>query len=387
MTTAQIKAALSKLTGTTSNGKNQTKKGFHYELGNMPGIDVFCKRMAELPKLIKMLMECNGFWWEFDYMQKLVPCGNLTTEYKNGKPFNTNYGVDLLCDRFVMIHDSGIYEFWIPVANPVYTWIRQILEPQYTAKIENIDTTAHTIELPANVLKIAANMASTDSLRPAITCVCIDVKETHVNIVGTDAHCLYKSENLPVIGTLPVGQYLIPGKELKGLKTSAKQPTVTIFITDGEKDKKFYKIGHIEGELLTKYDYGEKANYPEYDKVIPKTYGGKISAQKAEFANNLKICSGAANKTTRQVVLHLNGAIEMSAQDIDYQLEQKIKFPYQNKEGQDITIAFNATLTANVLKQIKSKTLTFEYSTATRAGIFKGENEGIFLQMPLMIGV
>jgi DNA polymerase-3 subunit beta len=204
--------------------------------------------------------------------------------------------------------------------------------------------------------------------------VCIDVKDTHVNIVATDAHCLYKSENMPIVGNLPAGQYLVNGKALQGLKTAKKAKDVTIYIGNGN-----FKIEGITGALC-----GEK--YPEYEAVIPTQFLGKVEATKKQFSTNLKLCSLYANKVTRQVVMHMNGAIAMSSQDIDYSLQHEIKFDYLSKTGEDITIGFNATLLGNILKQIKSDTFTFDYSTATRAGIFKGQSEGMFLLMPLHLG-
>src|SRR5690606_27433722 len=50
------------------------------------------------------------------------------------------------------------------------------------------------IELPSGVIYavgVASETTSNDELRPSLTRVCVDVLKDKINVVSTDAHCLY----------------------------------------------------------------------------------------------------------------------------------------------------------------------------------------------------
>src|SRR5690606_6315773 len=123
--------------------------------------------------------------------------------------------------------------------------------------------------------------------------------------------------------------------------------------------------------------------YPNYENVIPKENDKLMTVSKSDMLATVRRVSIFSSSTTRQIRLNLNqDEVSIFAEDYEMSSEarESIKCQY---DADDMVIGFNARYLADVLNNITSEDVTFEFSTPNRAGIVKpleqGEDEEILM--------
>jgi DNA polymerase-3 subunit beta len=224
---------------------------------------------------------------------------------------------------------------------------------------------------------------SNDDLRIAMTGVFFQIDFNKITFVATDAHklvrCIYSG-----ISTDKTGEFIVPKKALSLLKgvlpdegdiTVQHSKTNVAFSFDGTR---------IICRLID-------ASYPDYNAVIPKENPNVMTVNRSEFLHSLKRIAIYANKTTNQVVLHIDeGSLTISAQDLDFSNEatEQLTCKYN---GDAMSIGFNGKFLIDMLGAIDTEEVLVEMSTPTRAGIVlpgekKEKEDLLMLVMPVMMG-
>lgn len=240
-------------------------------------------------------------------------------------------------------------------------------------KLENLKFKLNVTDEIATAIHTALPFVGTDETRANMTGVCIQFMEGNkVNVISTDAHSLFLAEfDAPVT---EIGEIIIPAK-------LASQISPGILVSNGlnvwhtRNNKQGYAMNDISRCI------SEKA-FPNYAAVIPES-GTSLKFNREAMIKALKQIEPFASKATHQIVLSLNGAIQMSATDKDFAQEvtKVIKGDWQ---GEVMDISFNASLLIKMLNEYRNETVSAEFSTPSRAVTFKEDNK-TFLLMPIMI--
>ena len=247
------------------------------------------------------------------------------------------------------------------------------------------DTTNVTMTATALVTAINKTIfaVSNDDLRPAMTGVFFELNKDYIQFVATDAHRLVRYKRTDV-SCPKADSFIVPRKPLNLLKSA---------LPDNEDE---ITLSYNNNHLFVKHGTTQMscrlidARFPDYKVVIPADNPYKMVVGKSDFQSALRRISVFSNKSTNQVALNISGSeLQLAAQDIDFSFEgnERMKCQY---DGEDITIAFNASFLIEMLNAADSNDVRLELSTPTKAGIIKpteldDSEDVLMLVMPLML--
>lgn len=248
--------------------------------------------------------------------------------------------------------------------------------------------TDKSVKIGAAVLAeaIANTIFSTgnDAMRPVMTGVLFQFKDSECYFVSTDAHRLVKYTRKDVTTDGDV-EFIMPKKPLNLLKNALIAFDDEVSIEFNETNARFI---HNETEWVCRLIDGK---YPNYDAVIPKENPNVLTINRQLFLNSLKRASLFTNKSTSQVRLKLNGnSLKLSAEDLDFANKADMSLPC-DYNGEELQIGFNSKFLNEMLTNLSSEDVTVEMSVPSRAGIIKpvdglDENEDLLmLVMPVML--
>lgn len=222
---------------------------------------------------------------------------------------------------------------------------------------------------------------STDDLRPNMMGVYFQVEEDKTRLVATDGHRLVRLVKFDMKGDIPIN-FIVPDKALALVTRTLDGGEIHMQVT---RHHARFKSGDTEviARLINEA-------YPNYENVIPKENDKLMTVSKSDMLATVRRVSIFSSSTTRQIRLNLNqDEVSIFAEDYEMSSEarESIKCQY---DADDMVIGFNARYLADVLNNITSEDVTFEFSTPNRAGIVKpleqGEDEEILmLIMPVML--
>lgn len=270
---------------------------------------------------------------------------------------------------------SGNYAVIVPQNTEIETAFLQLLGIVDVSQLKTAPP-AETIHIQGNILpyiKKAQRFVGKDGIRPTMKNVCIDFSEGWCEVVATDAHKLYQSPKFKcnVVGER---QILIDGKFSSKIKQKdIKEEDTTIEIFEGNK---------IAFNGL-KTDISDCGKYPNYKMVIP-SYEKALYVEKNQLIEKINLVKGMANKVTEMVYFHINGAIQLSSQDIDFSLEAEATMPYIHKDIPDTDISLNGRFMVECLKALDGDNLAIlTDGMKSQPVLIKNEYETVLL-MPLL---
>lgn len=270
--------------------------------------------------------------------------------------------------------NTGSYTFPIPVGTPFYREVCNLLKlplPEQEAAEKPVIKRMFTLPADAfDAIKRAMKFVSGDELRPAMTCVVIEITDNKMLVVATDAHRLFKSREFEVSGPPGSHTYLLPASSLKRLPKAVSED-FSLYELKGEK----VSFCGITVDLID-------ARYPDWRVVMPE-YSNSVTFNRQDMIDNVKEVAVYANKSTAQVNFTFNGEIILSAQDVNFSFESKKRMRYLTKTMDDLTIAFNGKFFAECLGAFKSEEIIFQGASPTKAGILTDDVDTVLI-MPLM---
>lgn len=223
-----------------------------------------------------------------------------------------------------------------------------------------------------------------DELRPIMNGIFIELQESGINFVATDAHKLVRYTRKEVKAETE-SSFILPKKPANILKTILPKASDDVVLEFDEKNAVF-TFGSIR--LVCRLLEGV---YPNYNSVIPRENPNKLVVDRVELYNSLRRIGMFASQSSNLVGLKINGnTLEISAQDMDFSISGKEVINCQY-EGDDMEIGFKSNFLGEILSNISTQEVTIELSDPTRAGIIlPKDNENpdedvLMLLMPMMI--
>jgi DNA polymerase-3 subunit beta len=243
------------------------------------------------------------------------------------------------------------------------------------------------VDIPADTLQNAiANTlfaVSNDELRPAMTGVYIQLRDTNATFVATDGHRLIRYRRVDVAADID-NNIIIPKKALNLLRTTLPSGATPVTV-EFNASNAFFKFNNVK-MICRLID----ERFPDYENVIPVDNNNKMVINRLEFLSSMKRIAIYANKTTHQVRLKITGSeLQISAEDLDFSNEAMERLSCDH-DGDDIEIGFNARFLIEMLNNLDSTDVQLNLSKPNRAGLLvprdKDENEDILmLVMPVML--
>lgn len=241
--------------------------------------------------------------------------------------------------------------------------------------------------VPANILLKAVSKtlfaAGVDELRVNLTGLFVEMKESMVNFVATDANKLVRYTRKDIQPGVE-HNFIIPKKPLNLLKTALPNDETPV-VVDYNSTNVFFNFG--ETQLICRL-LDEK--YPDYNAVIPTNNDNHLNINRMDFLSAISRISIFASKTTHQVRLKIAGSeLTLSAEDIEMANEAVENLPCEYN-GEDMEIGFNARFLKEMLSTLDGDTVQLQLSQPNRAGLLvpveQGDSEDItMLIMPMML--
>jgi DNA polymerase III subunit beta len=224
----------------------------------------------------------------------------------------------------------------------------------------------------------------TDDLRPVMMGVLFQFSESGLNFVATDAHKLVRYTRKDITTPEPV-ELIVPKKPLNVLKGILSTLDTDVALSFNQTNAIFAFTDFI---VICRLVDGK---YPNYAGVIPKENPNKALINRNTLYNSVKCVSIFSNKTTKQLVLDFSGnEIHLTAEDVDYSNKANERLAC-NYIGENTRIGFNARYLSDIISNVTSEEVNFEFSLPSRAAIMtpadgETEEESLFmLLMPTLI--
>jgi DNA polymerase III subunit beta len=250
-----------------------------------------------------------------------------------------------------------------------------------------LDDTA-TANLPSSLLAEAINKTvfatGNDELRPVMSGVYLELADTGLTFVATDAHKLvrYRRNDVQADNTV---SFIMPKKPLNQLKNVLTSEDIPVLLEYNQTNASFTFRNIL---LICRLIDGR---YPNYEAVIPKQNPNNLVIERIPFLNAVRRVALYGNQSTHQIRLKITGReLVLSAEDIDYSNEAKERLSCVY-EGEDIEIGFNAKFLQEMISNLSNDEIKMELSAPNRAGIImpvdnENKNEDILmLVMPVML--
>ena len=248
-------------------------------------------------------------------------------------------------------------------------------------------TDGYSVNMSSGVLASAINNSifatSNDELRPAMTGVLLEMKDTSTTFVATDGHRLVRYRRVDIAADMD-NSVIIPRKALNLLKTTLPGENTNVNV-EYNASNAYFKFDTIS-MICRLID----ERFPDYQNVIPTDNENHMTINRMEILSSLRRIAIYANKTTHQVRLKITGSeLQISAEDLDFSNEANERLSCEH-DGEDIEIGFNAKFLIEMLNNLDSTEITMLLSAPNRAGLIlpkdKNDNEDILmLVMPVML--
>ena len=264
----------------------------------------------------------------------------------------------------------------VPGANPVSYPTVQSLEA------DKIDVTLDVDTLVNGINKTIFATAD-DELRPVMNGVFINLDDSALTCVATDAHKLVKYST--ECKCAAKASLILPKKPANLLKTMLLKEEADVQMSFDSNNAVFRLSNR---SLICRLIEG---NYPNYNAVIPAANPNKLLIDRIELVNGIKRVAVCANPTTNLIRMEIGAnKVSLTAQDLDFYVSanETLSCSY---EGAPITIGFKSTFLVEILSNIETPTVQVELADSTRAGVFKPvyddkqNSTTLMLLMPMMI--
>ena len=224
---------------------------------------------------------------------------------------------------------------------------------------------------------------SMDETRPVLTGVLFLFKKGSLSLVATDGFRLSRKTLSTKVGDDSHKSIVIP-KTVLGELSRTTPDDGNVFLSVQEKEKQvIFGIG--DTVLTSRLLEGE---YPDFEKIIPKTSSVKVLIDKEEFLRAVKLASIFARESANIVKIKiLKDSVKFSAESSAAgSQETSIDAKVESTE-KDFETAFNYRFLEDFAHSVVGEEMKMEFSGPSSAGVFtdSGDTGYLHLIMPVKI--
>lgn len=224
---------------------------------------------------------------------------------------------------------------------------------------------------------------STETIRPIMTGIFLDIFNDKIVFVSSDTHKLVRYTNNTVAPGISYS-FILPPKPAGILNAIAAGMENDIVV---EADVKSATFRFDNFELSCRLIKGK---YPDYNRVIPQNNPFKLYVNREALLTATRRVSIFASESSNLISLAISDTdIKLSSQDVDYSVDAFENVPCRY-EGNSMMIGFKASYMKEVLSNLKGEEVLVELSDPARPGLFEPseQKEGediVMLQMPMQV--
>ena len=221
---------------------------------------------------------------------------------------------------------------------------------------------------------------SIDETRPILTGVLMIFRGKDLTLVGTDGFRL--SQKRMLINGNNKTQNLVLPKGILGevIKTSTEKDN---FLFEYKKEENQVTILMDDTVLSTRVLEGE---FPDYEKIIPKSSSIKINTDKDEFLRAVKLASIFARDSANVVNLEIGKDSLTFSAESQSSGSQKTKIDAK-VEGGELKIAFNFRFLEEFVHSIKGEEIQMQFSNSNAPGIFSDPKDADYLHLIMPVKI
>ena len=240
--------------------------------------------------------------------------------------------------------------------------------------------------LLAEMIRQTALCASDDDTRPILTGVCLMVEEGRMRLVATDTHRLAVrlAKVSESTGTTTV---IVPVRAMNEVaRLLGDDPESSITLRMDENQIQFRAGGQM---LVSRLIEGQ---FPSYERVIPDSSSRKLTIQREDFAaavRRLRIVAREAAARDRIVLQTEGETVVLTAEAGDVgRAREELEVV---REGDDISVAFNANYLLDAISVFDSEGIYLELSEPLSPAVVRpvdgvgDEDQCLMVVMPMQI--
>ena len=272
-----------------------------------------------------------------------------------------------------------------PVGEKPEYFFSTLPEEDYPRLLEASGEGSFTLPISSfrKILSEVLTSAGSDESRFSIRGALMIIDQKSLAMVSTDAHRLTFTKRNMEIGVANPLRVLVPKKTLQEAQKIDGSEDIRILIKDN----------HIFFESGNRVLYSRlmDANFPAYEKVIPKDSNKVVTIKRAELMEKLRRILFFSDIKTRAVNFEFrkDGMIQMDTRNDkgDTGIE---KFNGESYEGEEVKIAFNGQYLIDFLNAIEDETVLlklkdFDCQCLIEPVRDKAEGECMNVLMPLRV--
>lgn len=218
--------------------------------------------------------------------------------------------------------------------------------------------------------------ASSDEARPLLTGVFVHSHEGGLYMVATDSYRLAEKRLDTAKQDISL---LIPASALQDLLRILGDEDADVVVTHDDQQVLF-KVGDVE--LVTRLIEG---NYPDYRKLIPKSFASSAKLKRADFVNITKVSSLFARESAGSVTINLEEeAKQVSIRSIASQIGENTASAEAEVKG-DGVITLNSRYVLDALNALHGDEATISFNGKLEACVISDAkaNDYTHVIMPL----
>lgn len=209
-----------------------------------------------------------------------------------------------------------------------------------------------------------------------LTGVYMEYKNDKLVMVATDGkrlNCVRRSFEQEIGAFVPS---IVPVNFLNNLKMiGSGDGVLSLSFKNG------YAFASIEGRYM--YSLLITGNYPNYERVIPKSFEYKAVASTSEMLDAINLISVTIEMKSKKIIFEVNGdGIMVSGEDSDGNSKNVVKCDY---DGPEMKLSFNYNFLQDAIKKIESDdfAICFNNSNTAIGLLSEPESDYIFIIMPM----
>jgi DNA polymerase-3 subunit beta len=255
-----------------------------------------------------------------------------------------------------------------------------------TTILNTTDTLKIKSEMLTDALKktIYATLKDGIDSRPYLSAIQLSTDNEQLKMVGTDVNRL-------AIYQIPLDDnnagdisFIVPVKALKEIETIfGKNDDLVISV---ERQNVLFRTFDETGSVLFSARLLE-TQYPDYTKIIPKDFAGKVKVNRINFINTLE----RVQLVTHNIILSIKNVPYQTIYAAGQEADRGSIFDeisVAEMTGEDLKIGFNIRFLLDYLKAVDCEAVEMKYRGAQKPVVFEnidGDKQYLYIAMPIKV--
>ncbi len=254
-------------------------------------------------------------------------------------------------------------------------------------KIPNSINEAESLTLPKKEFSRALSQVvfatSLDDTRPILTGVLFVISEGSLVLVATDGFRLSQKKISLKSKSKSSKKIVIPKNVLNEISRLGEEDENILF--DSQEEDKQVIFGNNNVVLTSRLLEGE---YPDFEKIIPKSSVLKVLIDKEELLRAVKLASIFAREAANVVKFKIlkDGIVVTAESGQSGNQETKVDAKVDGLSG-DFEISFNYRFVEDFLHSVIGEEVKMDFSTTMAAGVFTDSTDSSYLHLIMPVKV